>query len=80
MIKHDYDAFSEFEFDFQGAKAVLENLAESMFAPCGSKEYIKVVEAAIRLLENAEAWLEGGRVYEKEHPLHKEEDDGEEIS
>ncbi len=63
MIKHEFDSFSEFEEDFHGAKAVLETLAEAMFAPCASKEYAKTVEAAIRLLESAEAWLDGGRVH-----------------
>ena len=67
MIKIEWQAWNEFDTDLDCAIAALENITEAMHAPCGNTEYERQVYGAIRHLENAKAWIEGGLVRGEEN-------------
>ena len=52
MIQIEWDAWNEFDTDFDCAIATLETICEAMHAPCACNEQEKTVYAALRHLEN----------------------------
>ena len=62
MIKIEWQAWNEFDTDLDCAIATLETICEAMHAPCACNEQEKTVYAALRHLENAKSWIEGGIV------------------
>ena len=67
MIKHEYDAFNEFEADFDSAMAVLSVIQDSIIALHSDHNLSNAVWGAERLLASARSSLESGRVYGSEN-------------
>jgi len=63
MIKHEYDAWNEFEQDFHSAIALLGPIQDSIISLHQDHPLADAVFGIQRLFESAQSHLNGGRIY-----------------
>ena len=65
MIRHEYEAYNDFESDFDSAIAVLSTIQTAIIADHNDHVLSNAVWGVERLLASAKASLEGGRAWGK---------------